>query len=144
MATTAPAWRTARLVRMQRVDASSVGFCSAPHQQETPPTADMSWAGSPSSRKQISSCCLGSRGSGFKCMRCTSVAQIVPVIPTGAGKTFTLSSMEPQNIGMMPRAAAAIFSGVRGDPIHHYTVHMSYLQIYREELQVCCTRCRKS
>lgn len=37
---------------------------------------------------------------------------------------------------MMPRAAAAIFMGVDNDPTHHYTVHMSYLQIYNELLQV--------
>lgn len=54
----------------------------------------------------------------------------------GAGKTFTLGSLQPEHIGMMPRAAAAIFMGVDSDPTHHYTVHMSYLQIYNELLQV--------
>lgn len=54
----------------------------------------------------------------------------------GAGKTFTLSSLAPNNIGMMPRAAAAIFNGIKADPSHHYTVHMSYMQIYMELIQV--------
>ena len=55
---------------------------------------------------------------------------------TGAGKTFTLSSLQPDNIGMMPRAAAAIFNEIRADALHHYTVHMSYMQIYMEMIQV--------
>ncbi len=54
----------------------------------------------------------------------------------GAGKTFTLSSLAPDNIGMMPRAAAAIFNEIKADPVHHYTVHMSYMQIYMEMIQV--------
>lgn len=64
-------------------------------------------------------------------------AQIVPCFcNAGAGKTFTLGSLEPDNIGMMPRAAAAIFSGIKGDVSNHYTVHMSYIQIYMELIQV--------
>lgn len=37
---------------------------------------------------------------------------------------------------MMPRAAAAIFNEIKADPVHHYTVHMSYMQIYMEMIQV--------
>lgn len=55
---------------------------------------------------------------------------------TGAGKTYTLSSIAPDAIGMMPRAAAAIFAEVASDTGHMYTVYMSYIQIYMELLQV--------
>ncbi|BDA45755.1 probable Kinesin heavy chain at N-terminal half [Coccomyxa sp. Obi] len=54
---------------------------------------------------------------------------------TGAGKTYTLSSVAPDNIGMMPRAAAAIFSEIEHDSSNVYTVVMSYIQIYMELLQ---------
>lgn len=56
---------------------------------------------------------------------------------TGAGKTYTLSSIAPDAIGMMPRAASAIFSEIAGDQNNAYTVVMSYIQIYMELLQVC-------
>ena len=55
---------------------------------------------------------------------------------TGAGKTYTLSSRDPNAIGMMPRAAAAIFSAIEHDQGHSYTVMMSYIQLYMELLQV--------
>ena len=55
---------------------------------------------------------------------------------TGAGKTYTLSSRDPNAIGMMPRAAAAIFSAIERDQGHSYTVMMSYIQLYMELLQV--------
>ena len=55
---------------------------------------------------------------------------------TGAGKTYTLSSRDPNAIGMMPRAAAAIFSAIEHDQSHSYTVMMSYIQLYMELLQV--------
>ncbi|KAK9904052.1 hypothetical protein WJX75_003480 [Coccomyxa subellipsoidea] len=54
---------------------------------------------------------------------------------TGAGKTYTLSSIAPDAIGMMPRAASAIFSEIAGDQNNAYTVVMSYIQIYMELLQ---------
>lgn len=57
---------------------------------------------------------------------------------TGAGKTYTLSSVAPDQIGMMPRAAATVFSEIAHDNSHSYTVTMSYIQIYMELLQVCC------
>lgn len=53
----------------------------------------------------------------------------------GAGKTYSLSSIQPENIGMMPRAAAELFAHVARDPGHMYTITMSYLQIYMELLQ---------
>ena len=56
---------------------------------------------------------------------------------TGAGKTYTLSSRDPDAIGMMPPApAAAIFSAIEHDQGHSYTVMMSYIQLYMELLQV--------
>ncbi len=57
---------------------------------------------------------------------------------TGAGKTYTLSSRDPNAIGMMPRAAAAIFSAIEHDQSHSYTVMMSYIQLYMELVQVSC------
>ena len=54
---------------------------------------------------------------------------------TGAGKTFTLSSIQPDAIGMMPRAAAEVFNAVAADPLHEYAVFMSYIQIYMELIQ---------
>jgi len=54
---------------------------------------------------------------------------------TGAGKTHTLSSIEPNNIGMMPRAAAEVFVQASSDPDHDYVVLMSYVQIYMELIQ---------
>lgn len=55
---------------------------------------------------------------------------------TGAGKTYTLSSVQPNCIGMMPRAASEIFEYVRSDPVHSYTVIFSYIQIYMEQVLV--------
>ena len=56
---------------------------------------------------------------------------------TGAGKTYTLSSVSSAgNIGMMPRAASNIFNEIAADPAHTYNVVMSYVQIYMELIQV--------
>ncbi len=57
-------------------------------------------------------------------------------LQTGAGKTFSLSSIAADAIGMIPRAAAEIFSHIEGDPTHEYTVYMSYVQLYMELIQV--------
>ncbi len=59
---------------------------------------------------------------------------------TGAGKTYTLSSIQPEAIGMIPRAAAEIFAHISTDVVNEYTVFMSYIQIYMEMIQVepCC------
>ncbi|KAK9830355.1 hypothetical protein WJX72_011239 [[Myrmecia] bisecta] len=54
---------------------------------------------------------------------------------TGAGKTYTLSSIQPDAIGMMPRAGAEIFEEISADPGNEYTVFMSYIQIYMELIQ---------
>ena len=48
---------------------------------------------------------------------------------TGSGKTFTLSSIQPDAIGMIPRAAAEIFQRVAADTSNEYTVFMSYIQV---------------
>ena len=55
---------------------------------------------------------------------------------TGAGKTYTLSSIQPDAIGMIPRAAAEVFASIAGDPANEYSVFMSYIQIYMELIQV--------
>ena len=55
---------------------------------------------------------------------------------TGAGKTYTLSSIQPEAIGMIPRAAAEIFAYISTDVLNEYTVFMSYIQIYMEMIQV--------
>lgn len=55
---------------------------------------------------------------------------------TGAGKTYTLSSIQPEAIGMIPRAAAEIFAHISADVLNEYTVFMSYIQIYMEMIQV--------
>lgn len=59
-----------------------------------------------------------------------------PSKQTGAGKTYSLSSIAADAIGMIPRAAAEIFSHIEGDPSHEYTVYMSYVQLYMELIQV--------
>lgn len=62
-------------------------------------------------------------------------------LQTGAGKTYTLSSISSaDNIGMMPRAASHLFSEIAADPVHAYNVVMAYVQIYNESIQVgaCC------
>ncbi|EFN53103.1 hypothetical protein CHLNCDRAFT_26240, partial [Chlorella variabilis] len=54
---------------------------------------------------------------------------------TGAGKTYSLSSIAADAIGMIPRAAAEVFSHVEQDQGHEYTVYMSYVQLYMELIQ---------
>ena len=65
---------------------------------------------------------------------------------TGAGKTYTLASIDPDAIGMIPRAAADVFSTIAADPAHVFSVSMAYIQIYMELIQVafsspslCCS-----
>mmetsp|Transcript_34853 Transcript_34853/g.110066 ORF Transcript_34853/g.110066 Transcript_34853/m.110066 type:complete len:658 (+) Transcript_34853:1122-3095(+) len=53
---------------------------------------------------------------------------------TGAGKTYTLSSIDPESVGIIPRAAAEVFVQAAGDPDHKYTVYMSFIQIYMEQI----------
>ena len=60
---------------------------------------------------------------------------------TGAGKTYTLSSIQPDAIGMIPRAAAEVFAHISKDVLNEYTVFMSYIQIYMEMIQVTATAC---
>lgn len=54
---------------------------------------------------------------------------------TGAGKTHTLSSIQPGSIGIVPRAAQDLFdrAGARGN--RAVEVKLSYLQIYCEQIQ---------
>ncbi len=63
-------------------------------------------------------------------------ATIMAYGQTGAGKTYTLSSTQPSSIGIMPRAVADIFLKASGDGAHEYIMHMSYVQIYQELIQV--------
>lgn len=51
---------------------------------------------------------------------------------TGAGKTHTLSSIKPECIGIIPRAAQDIFQKISSDSDE---VRLSYLQIYCEQIQ---------
>lgn len=51
---------------------------------------------------------------------------------TGAGKTHTLSSIKPECIGIIPRAAQDIFQKISIDLDE---VRLSYLQIYCEQIQ---------
>lgn len=51
---------------------------------------------------------------------------------TGAGKTHTLSSIKPECIGIIPRAAQDIFQKISPD---FDEVRLSYLQIYCEQIQ---------
>lgn len=54
---------------------------------------------------------------------------------TGAGKTYTLASMETDNVGMTPRALADIFNKAAVDVVHSYKVFISYVQIYMEVIK---------
>lgn len=54
---------------------------------------------------------------------------------TGAGKTYTLGSLDSEAIGMIPRALGEIFSSAAADSSHSYSLHLSYLQIYNESIQ---------
>lgn len=54
---------------------------------------------------------------------------------TGAGKTYTLGSLDSEAIGMIPRALGEIFSSAAADSSHSYSLHLSYLQIYKESIQ---------
>lgn len=54
---------------------------------------------------------------------------------TGAGKTHTLGSIQPDAVGIIPRALGEIFDSITADVAHAYTITLSYLQIYCEQLQ---------
>jgi hypothetical protein len=54
---------------------------------------------------------------------------------TGAGKTHTLGNARAGSIGIIPRAAAEIFSAVESDSNNRYDITLSYLQIYCEQIQ---------
>ncbi|KAF5832695.1 hypothetical protein DUNSADRAFT_11339 [Dunaliella salina] len=54
---------------------------------------------------------------------------------TGAGKSYTISNVDPKAIGMNTRCVAEIFYQASLDPSHTYTVSMSYIQVYMEMIQ---------
>jgi hypothetical protein len=49
---------------------------------------------------------------------------------TGAGKTYTLSNMDPDAIGMTPRALADVFNKAAQDVACTYNVFMSYVRAF--------------
>ncbi|KAL7696548.1 kinesin [Lotmaria passim] len=57
---------------------------------------------------------------------------------TGTGKSFTMCNMDPQHLGIIPRAATYIFEKIRNeeeeDPTRTYTVVGQFVQIYRDHL----------
>lgn len=57
----------------------------------------------------------------------------------GAGKTYTLSSIHANAIGIVPRAGMEIFQRAMADTLHDYTISLSYVQVYQETIQVCRT-----
>lgn len=54
---------------------------------------------------------------------------------TGAGKTHTLSSIQPGSIGIVPRAAQDLFDRAVAGGNRAIEVKLSYLQIYCEQIQ---------
>jgi Kinesin motor domain len=54
----------------------------------------------------------------------------------GAGKTYTLSSIHADAIGIVPRAGMEIFQRTAMDTAHDYSVSLSYIQVYQETIQV--------
>lgn len=54
----------------------------------------------------------------------------------GAGKTYTLSSIHADAIGIVPRAGMEIFQRSAVDKLHDYTISLSYIQVYQETIQV--------
>ena len=56
---------------------------------------------------------------------------------TGSGKTFTMMG-DPhsyRNRGVLPRTVGQVFAHVASKPEREYSVYMSYLEIYGEELR---------
>eukprot|EP00899_Mesostigma_viride_P014683 jgi/Mesvir1/23215/Mv22674-RA.2 len=54
---------------------------------------------------------------------------------TGAGKTYTLSSVNAASVGIIPRATAEVFVAAQMDEEYDYRMFMSYIQIYMEMIQ---------
>jgi hypothetical protein len=55
---------------------------------------------------------------------------------SGSGKTYSLGGeIQPDAVGIIPRAFGDIFDAVHADPSHAYTITFSYLQIYCEQIQ---------
>lgn len=62
---------------------------------------------------------------------------------TGAGKTYTLSNMDPDAIGMTPRALADIFNKASQDVACTYNVFMSYVRpLFLCDAQQCLSAAR--
>eukprot|EP01050_Picozoa_sp_SAG11_P005996 SAG11_NODE_448_length_9392_cov_17.782978_4_plen_235_part_00 len=55
---------------------------------------------------------------------------------TGTGKTHTMEGIvdDPEQMGIIPRAANHLFESLQGDQFVDSTVSVSYLEIYNEEL----------
>lgn len=52
---------------------------------------------------------------------------------TGSGKTYSMQG-STTNAGIIPLSVAAIFNGIKSDQSFDYTVKVSYLEIYNEQL----------
>eukprot|EP00892_Ulva_mutabilis_P006829 jgi/Ulvmu1/4518/UM002_0244.1 len=88
-----------------------------------PPDADQQDVYNESVRPIVDDVLLGYNGS------------VMAYGQTGAGKTYTLSNMEPDAIGMTPRALADIFNKSAIDVVNETRVFMSYCQIYMEVIK---------
>ena len=58
----------------------------------------------------------------------------------GSGKTFTMGggswlSQTDDEMGIMPRAVQQLFEIITADRSHEYTIRVSYIEIYKEELR---------
>jgi len=62
---------------------------------------------------------------------------------TGTGKTHTISCQKPGEEGIIPRALDYIFRKIEADEAHTYTVSMSYIQIYMEQVSDNCITLKK-
>jgi len=52
---------------------------------------------------------------------------------TTSGKTYTMLGTQ-EVPGILPCAVRDIFTGIKNDPEHNYTVSVSYLEIYNEQI----------
>ncbi|XP_063957328.1 kinesin-like protein KIF27 [Lytechinus pictus] len=59
---------------------------------------------------------------------------------TGSGKTFTIGGADVINIpeneqGIIPRAVGHIFDNIRNNHNRDFTIHVSYIEVYKEDLR---------
>jgi len=51
------------------------------------------------------------------------------------GKTYSLSSLEPDHMGVIPRTMSLLFEKIAQDAEYEWLVEISYLQIYLEAVR---------